>query len=244
MPEKGDKYFHIPVRNKKLFDQDTLRTINVTSGVLVVIGKPKGSDTTKIQKFMLLEKKFKIKESAIKWVREQMNIKSERITDKIELKRMYGGKMLSWGAVFKSFNKDDQTVTIEASDDSIDVYDDRVMIEAQADIVKGVKDGFTTIFIDHDWWHGIGVVRNVWNEGNSTFMKIYISSTESKIWTKIEEGILKGASIAFIPTDVKEDVWYEEEQMMVREIYGLKYFETSLTYIPANMNAGVRTIGD
>lgn len=244
MPEKKDKYFHIPVRKKNLFDQESFRTINVTSGVLAVIGKPKGSDTTKIQKFMLLEKKFKIKESAIEWVREEMNIKTEHITDKIELKRMYEGKTLSWGAVFKSYNKDENTLTIEASDDSIDVYDDRVMKEAQADIVKGVGDGFTTVFIDHNWYNGIGKVLSVWNEKNSTFMKLYISATETEIWTKIEEGILKGASIAFVPTEVKKNVWYEEEQMMVREIYGLKYYETSLTYIPANMNAGVRAIGD
>ena len=246
MPEKGDKYFHIPIRSKKLFKKGSFRTIKITSGVLAVIGKPtKGdSDKTKIQKFMLSVKKFKTLEKAKAWVRKHLDKKSERITDKVELKRIYGGKMLSWGAVFKSFNKEERTLTIEASDDSIDVYKDRVMVEGQADIVKGVKDGYDTFFIDHNWYRGIGKVLNVWTEQNSTYMKLYISVTEPDLWTKIEEGVLKGASIAFIPTDVKENVWYEDQKMHVREIYGLKYYETSLTYMAANKNAGVRAIGD
>jgi len=245
MPEKGDKYFHIPVRSNKLFQKGSFKTIKIESGVLAVIGKPKGSSKTTIQKFMLSVKKFKTLEKAKAWVRSHMKGKKKSgfITDDIELKSLYGGNRLSWGAVFKSINDEERTIELEASDDSIDVVRDRVMPDAQHDIIKGINSGYSTIFLNHNWLNGIGKILEKHTDGTKTYLKVYVSETEPETWTKIKEGVLKGASIAFQPTKVKYQ-FYEELGFDVREIHGLQYLETSLTYLPANKNAGIRVIGD
>jgi len=73
MPEEGEKYLHIPVRDSGLFVSDSLRTttISSTKGIKAVVGKLKSDaqGSTSIQKYMFLKSKWSMADAKA-WVKE------------------------------------------------------------------------------------------------------------------------------------------------------------------------------
>jgi HK97 family phage prohead protease len=122
-----------------------------------------------------------------------------------------------------------------ASTKDLDYQDDIVTEKALNKIVEFLKTNRTMLH-NHDLDNAIGRVVDTKLTDEGAWIKGLISSTEDKIWTKVQEGILNKFSIAGKITKA-EEVWDATAKKYVRHILDLEIYEVSLVSVPANAKA-------
>ena len=138
-------------------------------------------------------------------------------------------------AVIKVVSKKDRILEGIASSRSKDVMGDIVEPDALMESWEKYYSKFPTI----RYMHGpepIGKIIDVRKDNDKVIIRFKISKTEDDIWTKINEGILKGLSIGFFPQDY-EEIYDENGKFTGFHFTKVMWIETSVVDTPANMDA-------
>lgn len=144
--------------------------------------------------------------------------------------------------IAKAYQENDSKFIIEfvASTEDLDSQGHIITGQAMKEAAQGLLG--KTLLYNHDLNRGIGKVIDVkvekYKSKWSIVAKAFISSAESEIIQKVQDGTLDSFSIkALIPESGRSKVWKEAEQKFITVITKMTLVEVSLVTIPANANA-------
>lgn len=112
-----------------------------------------------------------------------------------------------------------------------DIVEPAALLRAWAEDYKN----FPTIRFMHKE-EPIGKIEDIRVQGDDVIIQVKISKSEDSIWQKIEEGILGGMSIGFLPQEW-EDLFDEKGNFTGRHFTKLLWIETSVVDRPCNPRA-------